>query len=88
MPAVAKRKVAVKPTAPALTLEERAKALVAAAEQIDLEADALLDALAEKYRPGGEGAAIPAPWLRQNWASRARDENWRTVKVALQQIGA
>ena len=70
------------------TLEDRAKALVARAEELDLEADQLLLDLAEKYRPRGEGAAIPAGWLRQNWASRARDENWRTVKVALLQIGA
>jgi hypothetical protein len=75
MPA-AKRKIA-----PA-TLEERAKALVADAEALDSDADALLDELAEKYRH----ANIPAGWLRLNWESRARGENWRTVRVALQQI--
>jgi len=78
----AKRKVAVAPP----TLEERAKALIAEAERIDAEADQLLNEFAEKYRPRGAGAAIPAGWLRQNWAARAGAENWRTVKVALQQI--
>ena len=77
----AKRKIAPP------TLEERAKDLVERAEALDSEADALLDQLSDKYRPRGEGAAIPAGWVRQNWASRARDENWRTVKVALAQIG-
>jgi hypothetical protein len=83
MPAAKRRKLAVAPP----TLEERAKELVSRAEALDAEADQLLDQLAEKYRPRGEGAAIPAPWLRQNWASRTASENWRTVKWALQQVG-
>jgi len=77
----AKRKVAPP------TLEQRARDLVAEAERIDATADQLLSELAEKYRPRGEGSAIPANWIRQNWATRARDENWRTVKVALEQNG-
>lgn len=80
MPAAAKRNIEP-------TLEERAKDLVERAETLNDEADQLLSELAEKYRPRGEGTAIPANWLRQNWAARAGGEHWRTVKVALQQIG-
>jgi hypothetical protein len=77
MPA-AKRRTVAPPT-----LEERAKALVADAERIDVEADALLDELADKYRH----ANIPAAWLRMNWLARVRDEHWRGLRAALLQIG-
>jgi len=74
-----RRKIAVTPP----TLEERAKALVARAEELDLEADQLLNELAEKYRH----ANIPAGWLRINWLARVHDECWRGLRVALLQIG-
>ena len=73
----AKRKIAPP------TLEERAKALVARAEEMDLEADQLLNELADKYRH----ANIPPGWLRMNWLARVHDEYWRGLRVALLQIG-
>jgi len=68
-----------KKAAPIPTLAERIEALKEEVEEA-------LSALAEERRPKGEGRAVPAGFMRQNWMARTGGNVFKAYLIAIKEF--